>query len=90
MRMRRIYRRRRRDLTPHQEKAQALRDITEIRAKSLCVGAAFNLSQCSTDLKTFDWIRDFINTEVAEAVTKASAAEKAYDESFQPKRKAGK
>lgn len=88
MRMRRVYPlrrragRRRTPLTPRQEKAQTVRDTTEIRATMLCVGAALNLSKCSSDLTTFDRIRDLINTEVTEAVTCAAHAERDYNESF--------
>ena len=81
MRMRRHYRRRR-ELTPQQEKLQAVRDVCEMRASILSTGAALALTKYSDNLTQFDRLRDFINTEVAEAVTAASDADKAYDDSF--------
>jgi hypothetical protein len=81
MRMRR-FRRRRRDLTPQQEKLEAQRDINEMRASILSTGAALALTKYSDNLTQFDRLRDFINTDLAEAVTAASAADKAYNDSF--------
>jgi hypothetical protein len=82
VRLRRVYRRRNVKLTAKQEKLQAARDIHEMRASILCTGAALALAKSSDNLTAFDYLRDIINTEVAEAVLDASAAEKRYDESF--------
>jgi len=100
MRLSRVYRRRKTVLTAKQEKQtvltakqeklQAQRDIYEMRADVLCMGAAIRLGKASNNLTDFDHLRDFINTDVAKAVDNASRAEKRYDESFRPSLRAGK
>ncbi len=77
-------------LTARQEKLQAQRDIYEMRADVLCTGSALRLAKSSDNLTAFDYLRDFINTDVAEAVSNASRAEKRYDESFRHSPRAGK
>jgi hypothetical protein len=90
VRLRRVYRRRNVKLTARQEKLQAQRDIYEMRASVLCAGAAFQLAKSSDNLTAFDHLRDFINTDIAEAVSNASRAEKRYDESFRLPPRPGK
>lgn len=77
---RRVYRQP--TLTARQEKLQAARDIYEMRARVLCTGAAFVFSQSFDNLTAFDNLRDFINTDIAEAVDNASRAKKRYEDSF--------
>jgi hypothetical protein len=90
VRLRRVYRRRNVKLTARQEKLQAQRDIYEMRASVLCAGSAFHLAKSSDNLTAFDYLRNFINADVAEAVSNASRAEKRYDESFRPSPRAPK
>ncbi len=71
-------------LSARAEKAKALRDLTEMRASTLCFGAAGSLMKQGVDLTAFDNLRDFINTEVESAVADAAAAKRRFEKLLSP------